>query len=73
MEIRDIIRLLDAERCKKCITLNNRKKNINSDYQIAKLDFVVIDNLLDSTETLRKVIDELELLQERIIKRNGGK
>ena len=39
---------------------------------MAKLDFTIIENFADSVETLRVLINELEELQERIIKRNRG-
>lgn len=50
--------------------INKRKNNINSNYLLAKLDFLAIENYTDSVETFNKIIDEITDLQDRIIKRN---
>lgn len=72
MTIREIIKIIKEVKEKDEIKLKERKRNISSDYMLAKLDFTVIDNFTDSIETLRVIINELEELQERIIKRNKG-
>lgn len=72
MEIKDLIKIIKEVKEKDEIKLEERKRNISSDYIMAKLDFTIIDNFADSVETLRVIINELEELQERIIKRNKG-
>lgn len=70
MKIKEIITLIKQEKTLKEIELKNRKNNINSIYILAKYDFIVINNIEDSIETLTDIIDKLEQLQDRIIKRN---
>ena len=50
--------------------IEKRKNNINSNYTLAKLDILAIDNYTDSVETLEKILVELNNLQERITERN---
>lgn len=69
MQINELLNELRELKNKKAEELNKRKKNINPNYEIAKLDFIAIENYNDSVETFRIVIEEL---QERIIKRNKG-
>lgn len=71
MRINELLNELRELKNKKAEELSKRKKRINSNYEIAKLDFIGIENYNDSIETLRIVIEELEKLQERIIKRNN--
>ena len=49
-----------------------RKENINANYILAKLDILAIDNYCDTIETLKKILEELDNLQNRIIERNRG-
>lgn len=70
MECRELINLIKEVKEQKQKQLEQKKHNINNNYQLAKLDFIVIDNLKDNITTLDKIIAELEGLQERIIKRN---
>ena len=70
--MKEIIKELIQLKNKKADELNKRKNNINSNYELAKLDFTAIENYNDSVETLRIIIEELEELQKRIIKRNKG-
>lgn len=67
-----LIKELEKEKSILNEELERRKNNINSNYELAKLDFVVIENLTDSTQTFSYIIEELEKLQKRIIKRNKG-
>lgn len=73
MEIRDLIKTTKNLIEKDKIKLEERKHNISSDYLLAKLDFVVIENYTDSVETLEKIYNDLEELQNRIIERNRRK
>ena len=68
MECKELINLIKEVKEKKQKQLEQKKHNINNDYQLAKLDFIVIDNLKDNITTLDKIIAELEGLQERIIR-----
>lgn len=52
--------------------LKERKQNINKNYELAKLDFIVIENITDSISTLQSIEADLEDLQNRIRKRNGA-
>lgn len=72
MEIRELIKIVKEEKEKDETKIKERKNNISSNYQLAKLDFTVIDNLMDSSATLSTICEELERLQQRIIKRNKG-
>ena len=71
MGINELLNELRELKNKKAEELIKRKKSINSNYEIAKLDFIAIENYNDSIETLRIVIEELEKLQERINKTNN--
>lgn len=64
---REVEKLLECEK----INLKNRKNNINSNYDLAILDFKVIDNNEDVIDTLESILDKLEDLKERIIERNN--
>lgn len=50
--------------------LENRKNNINSNYTLASKDFIDIDNIDDTIETLEEIITKLDDLQERIQNRS---
>lgn len=70
METKEIIRVIKEQREKREVRLNEAKKNISSDYVLAQLDFVTIENYEDSIETLKKIELQLIDLQNRIIERN---
>lgn len=71
MTFRDnLVEQLQNEIEKLELELNDKKKNINSSYTLAKLDFVVIENYTDCIYVYDKIVEELIELQERIIKRN---
>ena len=70
MECKELINFIKEVKEQKQKQLEQKKHNINNNYQLAKLDFIVIDNLKDNITTLDGIIDELEGLQKRIIKRN---
>lgn len=69
-DIKKLIKELDEIKNKEEEEIKRRKSNINNDYTLAKIDFVVIENINDNIETLNKIIAELEELQQRRIKRN---
>lgn len=52
------------------INIINRKNNINHSYDLAKHDFRCIENMEDVVGTYGYIIEQLEVLQDRIIKRN---
>lgn len=58
----------EIERCE--TELEKRKNNINSNYTLAKLDFIVIDNYTDSLEVYKNIREQLVELQKRIVARN---
>ena len=70
MKLDKIINELHLLREEKTHKMNELKNNINSIYNLAKLDFIVISNYEDSIETFDKIIIELTELQKRIVKRN---
>ena len=70
MRVEDIKNFILKEKEKKLIEVSNKKKNINSDYTLAKLDFVCIDNFEDEINVFNNIIEQLDRLQERIIERN---
>lgn len=70
MRIEDIKKFILKEKEKRLIEVLNKKKNINSNYTLAKLDFVCINNIEDTINVLNNIIEQLDSLQERIIKRN---
>ncbi len=70
MQVKDLIGTLEKMIKQDEDTLKTRKENINSNYELAKLDFLVIDNLTDSISTYKKALCEVQKLQQRIIDRN---
>ena len=70
MEIKEMIEIVKKERDMKKIHVKNRKSNINSSYDLAKHDFRCIENMEDVIETYGYIIEQLEELQDRIVKRN---
>lgn len=71
MSIKEIIKIIKNEKEMCLIEIKNRKNNINSNYNMAKHDFRVIENLEDSVETLGYITEQLNDLQERIIRKNN--
>ena len=72
MERNEIIGILKKTIEKDEAIVKEKKSNINSNYTLAKLDFTIIENCEDSIKTYNTIIEELNKLQERIIKRNRG-
>lgn len=72
METKQLINIVGDTIKKDMQKLKYLKDNISSSYLLAKQDFITIDNYEDSIETLAKVLNQLEELQKRIIKRNKG-
>lgn len=70
METGEMIKILQDCKSKEKLKCEEIKHSINSDYFLAKLDFLVIENYEDSINTLDDCIDKLNSLQERIIERN---
>jgi len=70
MERNEIIGILKKTIEKDEAIVKEKKSNINSNYTLAKLDFTIIENYEDSIKTYNIIIEELNKLQERIIKRN---
>lgn len=70
MRIIDITDLLQKEVDKEIENIKERKRNINSDYTLAKIDFRCIENMEDFVETMEHVINIINDCQERIIERN---
>lgn len=70
MRIIDITDLLQKEVDKEIENIKERKRNINSDYTLAKIDFRCIENMEDYVETMEHVINIINDCQERIIERN---
>lgn len=68
--INDIIKELTEHKEERTRELDWRKNEIHNTYILAKHDLLVIENMQDSENTLNKIIDELQELQKRIIKRN---
>lgn len=71
-EVRDLLDVIRKQinNCEE--ELVKRKKNIHSDYFMAKVDIKIIENFEDHKETLKYIKEELEELQKRIVKRNRG-
>lgn len=72
MEVMDLLKVVRSDIKEHQELLDIRKNNINSNYQLAKADFVCIDNYIDHIETLNVIEEILQGLQDRIIKRNRG-
>ena len=72
MEICELRKIIKDEMKKREKELQQRKTNINNNYELARLDFIVIENLTDNINTLQCIDEELDDLQNRIIKRNRG-
>lgn len=70
MEIKGLMKIIKEMEEDRKEKLEEKKHNISSDYFLAKLDFVVIENYTDSVETFKKIYNDLEKLQNRIIERN---
>lgn len=68
--VKELISIMDKEKTERLKKLEYLKETISNEYLLAKLDFIAIENNEDTVETLSKIIDELELLQKRIIDRN---
>lgn len=70
MNIRELIKnIKDCKRLKE-IELKNRKNNISQNYELAQMDFIVIENIEDTIQVLNILDFEIEQLQERIRERN---
>lgn len=72
MQVNELIKIIKDEKEKAGKELDERKNNISKKYELAKFDFVVIENINDKEDTLRCIIEDLEELQKRIVKRNRG-
>lgn len=72
MQVYELRKIIKDEIEKKEKELKEIKQNINSNYELARLDFTVIENMKDSINTLQCINEELEDLQHRIRKRNGA-
>lgn len=72
METYEIIKMINNEIEKAERELVERKQNINKKYDLAKLDFIIIENKTDKISTLKDIKFYLEELQKRIVKRNRG-
>lgn len=70
MEVKDVIEYMKHALQLEIVNCKNRKNNINHNYNLAKHDFRVIENMEDCIETYREIVDDLNDLQERIIERN---
>lgn len=72
MQVYELRKIIKEEIEKKEKELKERKQNINKNYELARLDFIVIENISDSINTLQCIDEELDDLQNRIRKRNEG-
>lgn len=72
MQVYELRKIIKDEIEKKEKELKERKQNINKNYELARLDFIVIENISDSINTLQCIDEELDDLQNRIRKRNGS-
>lgn len=70
MNIRDLIKNIKDYKRLKEIELKNRKNNINQNYELAQMDFIVIENIEDTIQVLNTLEFEVNQLQERIRERN---
>ena len=73
MSIQELIKIVEKEIEDKEKNIEVKKTNINSDYTLAKLDFITIDNMQDSLETYKVILLKLNNLQQRVIDRNKGR
>lgn len=72
MQVYELRKIIKEEIEKTEKVLKEKRQNINSNYELARLDFIVIENMNDSINTLQCINEELEDLQHRIRKRNGA-
>ena len=70
LELKEIISLLEEQKYIEKEIIELKMNNISSSYNLAKHDFIVIENMEDVLETLVYVIDKLKDCQERIFERN---
>ena len=70
MQVYELKKVVENELAELKKNLKEKKSRINSNYSLAKLDFITIDNIEDAIDTLEHIIYKLEDLQERIIDRN---
>lgn len=70
MQVYELKKVVENELAERKKNLKEKKSRINSNYSLAKLDFITIDNIEDAIDTLEHIIYKLEDLQERIIDRN---
>lgn len=70
MEAKDLIIVIENAIKEYEEKLKNKKENISNKYILAKLDFIIIDNMQDTLETYNKTLKILQDLQNRIIERN---
>lgn len=70
MNLQELIRIVerDIQDEKEC--LEDKKNNIAHDYFFAKHDFRCIENMRDTLATYEHVLELLNDLQQRVIKRN---
>lgn len=70
MQLKDLIYMFEKEIKEQENKIKEKRVNINSNYTLAKLDFRIIENMEDSLKTFKKILEELDKLQERVIQRN---
>ena len=70
MRIIDLKDIFEKEIKEEENKIKEKRVNINSNYTLAKLDFKIIENMEDSLKTFKKIVEELDKLQERVIQRN---
>lgn len=71
MELQKLKNIIELEREERSFKMQELKHNINSNYVLAKLDLITIENYQDSIDTFNNILIELDNLQKRIIKRNN--
>lgn len=70
MEIKELNKIVKNEKEVRDFNVKALKNKISNNYTSAKRDIKTIENFEDTIDTLEYVVDLLNKLQERIIKRN---
>lgn len=72
IKVYELRKIIKEEIEKKEKELKERKQNINKNYELARFDFIVIENISDIINTLQCIDEDLDDLQNRIRKRKGS-
>lgn len=73
MKLPELVKMMEKEVVLERECLNDKKNNINSNYDLARIDFTCIDNMCDCLAVYEHILELLKDLQQRVIDRNTGK